>query len=340
MLSILGGAAFLWIASRRIELWPSRFALPRPDLLWVAVGVHVPYAIVRALRLAYVFDPLVETATEGDARRMDRSVLFGSGFVSFLVLIVLPFKLGELSRPLLLVKGRQPGVGMAEAISGVATERIVDGIVICGMLFGGLALASQVRSDALGELADVREIGRVLLLGFGVGLLGLLWAARDVEAAATLTRRALLRVVPTIADRGAVLVARFAGAVRGLVHMRRAVAFVAWSILYWGITTLQLWLVLGACGLSLGVPEAAAIVAIVGLSIQLPGGPAQAGTFQMGSSLALGLFLTDAVVAEAGSSFTAVMYVLQLVGAVGMAVPGAVLMASTGPKYPDDDAAA
>jgi uncharacterized membrane protein YbhN (UPF0104 family) len=325
--SIGGGALFLWIASLRIDLWPSSLVLPRPELLWVAAALHVPYAALRAMRLAYVFDPLVAKAAPEETR-IDRRVLYGSGFVSFLVLMVLPFKLGELSRPLLLVRGRQPGIGMAESLSGVATERIVDGLIICGMLFAGLALADPIRPDALGDLADVRHVGRLLLLAFAIGLGLLVWAARDVERAARLTRRMTARVSSRLEARAVTITHRFAGAVNELMHMRRGSAFVAWSVVYWGVTTLQLWLVLWACGLELGAAEAAAIVAIVGLSIQLPGGPAQAGTFQMGASLALGLFVTEAALGGAGSTFTAVMYLLQLVGAVAMAVPGTALMAS------------
>ena len=327
MLSLAGGGVFLWLASHRIDLWPTSLELPRPELLWVAAALHVPYAVVRAMRLGYVFDPLVAGA--GGPSRMDRRVLYGSGFVSFLVLMVLPFKLGELSRPLLLVKGRQPGVGMAESISGVATERVVDGLIICAMLFGGLALASQTRADALGELADVQHAGRLLLSVFAIGLGVLVWCAIDLERAAALARRMTQRVSPRLADDVVALTHRFAGAVRTLIQMRRGSAFLAWSVIYWVITTLQLWLVLAACGLELGAAEASAIVAIVGLSIQLPGGPAQAGTFQIGASLALALFVADDAIASAGSSFTAVMYLLQLLGALVMAVPGVALMAAS-----------
>jgi uncharacterized membrane protein YbhN (UPF0104 family) len=327
VLSIVGGVLFLWLASRRIDLWPSSLEIPRPALLWAAAALHVPYALLRAMRLAYVFDPLVTEAT-GRQARIDRRVLYGSGFVSFLVLIVLPFKLGELSRPLLLVKGRQPGVGMAESLSAVATERIVDGLLICGMLFGGLALSDSIRSDSIGDLADVRHVGRLLLLAFIVGLGVLAWAARDVDRSAEIARGTMRRLSPRLADRVASLTRRFAGAVQSLLQTRRAAAFVAWSAGYWALTIVQLWLVLHACGLTMGVAEASAIVAIVGLSIQLPGGPAQTGTFQVGASLALSLFVTDAVLAGAGSSFTAVMYLLQLLGAVAMAVPGVALLAA------------
>ena len=69
-------------------------------------------------------------------------------------------------------------------------------------------------------------------------------------------------------------------------------------------------------------------VAIVGLSIQLPGGPVQAGTFQVGTGVALSLFLAPEAVEGAGSTFAAVMYLLQFVGAAVMALPGLLLLGS------------
>jgi hypothetical protein len=197
------------------------------------------------------------------------------------------------------------------------------------MLFGGLALASQTRADALGELADVHHAGRLLLGAFVVAFGMLLWCATDLDRAAALARRVTVRLSPRLAERVVELTRRFAGAVRALLQMRRATAFVGWSLAYWAITTLQLWLVLAACGLELGAAESSAIVAIIGLSIQLPGGPAQAGTFQLGATLALSLFVSDATIAGAGSTFTAVMYLLQFFGALALAIPGVALMAAS-----------
>ena len=84
---------------------------------------------------------------------------------------------------------------------------------------------------------------------------------------------------------------------------------------------------LHACGLALGPAEAAAIVGVVGLSIQLPGGPAQVGSYQVGSVLALGLFIPAADLAGPGSCFVAVSFLLGLVGAGILALPGAWLLA-------------
>lgn len=308
---------FLWIASSRLQLWPDEFVMTDPWLLGLALAVHVPYALVRAMRLRYLLDPVVVTA-DSTRKGLRRAVLYGSGLVSFLVLLVLPLKLGELSRPLLLTRAREPGVGLPEALAAVATERIIDGLVICGMLFGGLAAVHELGPEARSHLPDVRAVGQGMLAIFVVGLVVLLAAAHAPERAAALASR----LPGTVGPRLAALVRRVAEPVRPLLDPRRAVPLVGWSLVYWAITTFQLWLVLRGCGVALPPAAAAAVVAIVGLSIQLPGGPAQAGTFQIGASLALGLFLGEAELQGPGSTFAAAMYAMQLVGAAMVALPG------------------
>lgn len=324
LLSIVGGALFLWLASRRLRLWPDDLAIEAPALLLAAVALHVPYALLRAMRLQYVLDPVVAEASGGAQPRIDRRLLYGSGLVSFFVLLVLPLKLGELSRPLLLTRGQQPGIRMTEAIGAVALERLVDGLLIVGMLFGGLALAHPY---ADGDLVDVRTIGATMLAVFVAASTMLVVAARDPER----WSRFAARIAALAGERAEAfatrVTTRFATTMRAILDLRRSARFALWSVAYWAVTVLQLWLVLHAVGLPLGVPEAAAIVAIVGLSIQLPGGPAQAGTFQVGTGVALGLFLDPATVEGPGSTFAAVMYLLQFVGAAIVALPGLALLA-------------
>lgn len=325
MISVAGGGLFLWLASTQLRLWPDELSLPRPELLGLALAIHLPYAAVRAMRLAYLLDPVVAQASGRPDAVISRALVYGSGFVSFFVLLVLPLKLGELSRPLLLVRGRQPGVRLTEALSAVATERIIDGLLICAMLFGGLSLASGFSSGVEEHLGSVHRVGQVMLALFGVALIGLLIAARFPDAVAERLRRHGGK----LGGRAAEFMLRVTAPVGALFDLRRAVPLVVTSVLYWGITTAQLWLVLAACGVGLGAAEAAAIVAIIGLSIQLPGGPAQTGTFQVGAAAALGLFLTAEQVDGPGSSFAAVMYLLQFAGAGLVALPGLALVART-----------
>jgi len=321
--SLIGGALLLALASRRMDLFPRSLSLVRADLLLWAIALQLPYAAIRALRVRYALDPLTHEASHGEVRRLPPALLYGSGWVSFAVIMLLPLRLGELSRPLLLRRAEISGVGLGEAISAVATERIVDGLMVVGLLFGGLALAVPTAGAA--AITEVRGIGQMMALIFALGLVAVIAVAAAPEAAISRLR---------LGDRASELVHHVAAAIRPLGRPAQGIPFLAWSIAYWGITALQLWLVLRACGLGLGLAEAAAIVATIGLSIQLPGGPAQAGSFQVGAIAGLSLFLDlggGGQVDDAASSFSTLMYLLSVGGTLLLALPGLWLLRRSRP---------
>jgi len=306
-----GGALLLWLASSKVSLLPAAIPLPRPELLAAAIVLQAPYAALRALRLRFVLDPLVCRASDGRQRRLSPRLLYGSGWLSFLVVMLLPLRLGELSRPLLLARGGAPGVGLAEAAIAAVAERAIDGLMVVGLLLGGLALAAPVEGSAA---APVQALGQAM----GAVFVAVLVALALVAAAP----RSIARRVG-LAGRWSALLVRLGAALRPLAAPARGIPFVAVTILYWAITALQLWLVLGAVGLGLGLAEAAVVVAAIGLSIQLPGGPAQVGSFQVGALAGLALFLDEGALAGPGSAFIALMYLLALGGALLQAILGA-----------------
>jgi uncharacterized membrane protein YbhN (UPF0104 family) len=330
--SLLAAALLLALVVKfgRIDLWPDPLVLPQPWLFVAACALQIPYTLTRALRLRFVLDPLVARAVGGEAgggatkaRRFDWRVLQGSGMLSYPIVIMLPFRLGELSRPLLLTRASEPGVGFAESVSAIAVERVVDGLVVVGMLFFGLGFASLAAGpESADTIAYVRGFGRLMALTFVLGLVVLLAAA---ARPATLERIVSRTVPGRFGKRAAAAAGRVAATIAVLLDWRAGLPFLLWSLIYWTLTICQLWLATLACGLELGFAEAAAVVAIVALAIQLPGGPAQAGSFQLGMAAALGL-LTAPSEHDAASSFAALMYLLQLGGACALALPGAWLL--------------
>lgn len=314
-ISLAGAAIFLWLASRTVPLWPDVLHVPRPDLLALAIALHVPYSLARAARLRWVLPP---GAPVGPA------LLHGSGLVSFFVILALPLRLGELSRPLILARAGVPGLGLAEAVAAVAAERLLDGLLIVGMLFLGLAQAGTFSAEFAGLLGSVERLGLYAGAAFAGLLVGLAVLASVPAAWLARARGAL---APLVGARLADFCLHLAGALRPVFTSGRGLALVAASLVYWALTVLQLWLVLRACGLGLGPAEAAAIVAVVGLSIQLPGGPAQVGSFQLGAALALRLFVDGPALRGAGATFGAAMYLLGLLGSGLLALPGLLLLA-------------
>jgi hypothetical protein len=323
--SLVGAALLLWLASLRVALWPDAISLPRPDLLAAAIALHLPYSAARSLRLRYALDPRVRDATGDPNARVPRDLLYGSGLVGFFVILLLPLRLGELSRPLLLARAGVPGIGLPEAIAAVASERAVDGLCVVSLLLVGVAQATA-HGAVVTDLADAAAVASI---GRGMGLVFLALIAGLVTLALTPTPW-LDRLLAPLPAGLARFTRNFAATLRDLSRPRMGLPLLAWSAIYWSLTVLQLWLVLHACGLQLGFAAAAAIVGIVGLSIQLPGGPAQVGSYQVGSALALGLFVRPADLAGPGSSFVAVSFLLGLLGAAVLAAPGAWLLARAG----------
>ena len=314
VLSGVGAVVLLWLASRGVPLWPDVFHLPRPGLLALAAALHVPYSLVRAARLRYALPPGSPVSWE---------LLFGSGLVSFLVILLLPLRLGELSRPVILARAGVAGLGVPEAIAAIATERLLDGLLIVAMLFCGLGLSTAFSPEFAGLVGSVERFG----LASG-GLFGGLALALGLLAFTPPRhhRRLAGFLTPVVGARLTDFIVHLAVALRPVFTSGRGLLLLGASVVYWAVTLLQLWLVLHACGLDLGAGEAAAIVAVVGLSIQLPGGPAQVGSFQFGAALALQLFVGGADLRGPGASFGALMYLLGLAGAALLAVPGLALL--------------
>jgi hypothetical protein len=337
--SLVASVVMLWIARTQfgVAVIPDALAIVDGAAFALACALHPPYAWLRAMRLQYGLDPLVAQA---GGERFDRKALYGSGFVSFLVLLVLPFKLGEASRPILLARARQPGVGLAEAVGVVGLERVIDGVLICGMLFGGLALAHADLRGGSEQLVLVHAFGRWMGIVFVGALVFAVIAARSPEVWGDRVTR-WFAIQPRFAAWCGRTVTRVAGSFAALLGARRLGPMLLVSVAYWVVTTLQLWAVARACGVALPMPAAAATVAIIGLSIQLPGGPAQAGTFQVGAGAAMALLVHDADLALRAArvdAFIATMFALPLVGAAVMAIPGAWLLAGLGARTPQDAA--
>ena len=334
--SLVGGAILVWLASRRLDLLPDVLHVPRTDALWAAIFLQLPYAWLRAHRLA----PLLEASAERAAMRAEapgrplarlpRRVVLGSGWLSFWIVMVLPLRLGEAARPILLGRAGTPGVTLASSTGAVALERIVDGLCIVGLLFAGLASldAAGVGESLSPEVQALwRRSGWMGGGLFAVVLAGLFGLSRaPASVGETLQARVgRARWLQTLV--------RFTWSVgRSLTPVwsagRGGLAFVALTLAYWGVTALQLWAVMVACGIEGHLGHAALVVAVVGLSLQLPGGPAQMGSFQLGMVWGVSLMGTLPGVDAGRDSFAALMYLLSLGGATALAVVGWAMLRS------------
>jgi uncharacterized membrane protein YbhN (UPF0104 family) len=282
-------------------LWPYLRAVPS-DLSIAAWAIPtylvtlVPYHLARAGRWHALVRPL------GHVRLRDTLRVSLAGYMW---IALLPFRLGELARPLLLAQ--RSDITVHRALGTVAIERVLDGLVICGLFFvatagrGGQAEVDQLQQATTGVMAL-----------FGVALVGLVFMARFPRAMGALLDATLGRVLPRL-GRWAAELSR--GVAQGLAALPRGgslLVFVLVTLVYWGSNALGLWVLARGCALPISVADAALVMAVMNIALLVPGGPAQLGIFQTGVALGLHLVLPREAVRDDGSTFAFYLYVCQL----------------------------
>jgi hypothetical protein len=282
-------------------IWPYMAAMPERIAIpaWVVPAyllALVPFHGFRAIRWWWLVRGL------GPVPAKDALLL---GLAGYMWIAVLPLRIGELARPLLLAE--RGGIPVARSLGVVAVERVVDGLIVCAMFFAGAGVSQLGDSHP-----TARAIAWSTMALFGGGLVLVLLLAWRPAAFAGALQSALARIVPRF---GAAL-GRFAtGVGEGLRQLpgRGALAwFVLVTLAYWASNVFGMWLLARGVGLPLGPVDAMVVTAVMNLVLVAPGGPAQIGVFQGGVALGLALFVPAAVLADAGSVFTFILYLAQL----------------------------
>ncbi|MBL8973762.1 MAG: flippase-like domain-containing protein [Myxococcales bacterium] len=302
-LSLLITAAIVILLGRRIDAVPDDLRVP----LWLVpayLATLLLYFLARAGRWWFLVRPLGPVAP---------GTLLAIACAGFLWILLLPWRLGEFVRPLLLA--RASPIPFSQALGTVALERVVDGLIVCGMFFA--ATATLPAAPAIVSLYTAC-LGVAAL--FGAALLVLLALAVWPRAAGDLVHRSLGRLAPGLAARLAELARGIAEGLAALPSARPLLLFVLVTLAYWAANALGMWMLARGCGVPLGLAETFAVLAVLNLTLLIPGPPAHVGTFQLGLLTGLALFLPPATVAGPGAVFAFYLYVCQLALIVALGV--------------------
>ncbi len=301
-LSVLVTAVVLVVVAREVDAVPDDLRVP----LWAVptyLATLLLYFFARAGRWWFLVRPL------GPVRF---GALLGVAFAGILWILLLPWRLGELVRPLLLA--RATDIPFARALGSVALERVIDGLVVCAMFFAAAAaLPQQLAGLYAACLAGAAVVGGLLL--------GPPALAGWPRAAGALVRRSLGRVLPGLADRLADLARGVAEGLAALPSPRPLLLFLAATLAYWAANALGMWALARGCGLDLGPAQTAAVLAVLNLTLLIPGPPAHVGTFQLGVLGGLALFLPAELVASRGAVYAFYLYTCQLGMIVALGLP-------------------
>jgi uncharacterized protein (TIRG00374 family) len=306
------GALFLWLTGRKLPwaevglLWEraDRGAIAVQSLIFV--GIYAVSHVARMVRWGALVRPLGEVSWRE---------LMRASAVGMTAILLLPLRLGELVRPYVLA--RRTGLSASALLGTAVVERVIDGLVMTGLLFvtlwtyrgegstefaffvGGISAAVFVVAQAVCALALWRRDWTVGM----VRRVGGLFSAKLTDAVAGLLERFI----------------------EGFEALGRAGAlweFFGWTVVYWGANAVSMWLLARfGFGLDVGLWDGVTMLALLVIGLMIPAGPAQVGNFQYFVTQALGLFVAldePAVMAQV-VAYSAWLHVLQFVVIV---VPG------------------
>jgi glycosyltransferase 2 family protein len=315
----IGGLA-LWFALRKVHLAEFMEALRHLDLVIFGLGVlcFACLHLLRSLRWG-----LLVRAVQPDVRF--RSYLSICS-VGFMLINLLPFRLGEFARPYLLFE--REDVPFGSGMATVVVERVLD-VLALGALFLGVLLLADVPAYSVeipgrAEPFEVVTAARTGILGVlipvlgGIGLL-LLLGERGialVDRVRGWMPEGLLQLPFNLAVR---FLGTFLEALRSLGTVRKAVGVLAWTAFLWLLNVLSLYFTLRAFefGAGFGFWAAATILVVICVALIAPAPPGFAGVFEFACAVGLAIF---AIGPSEAAAFAVVLHAMQLflVTAIGM----------------------
>lgn len=301
VVSIAIGAVFIWLAVRDVDLDQVSSALGRVDLGIVGLYILI-FALVhlsRIVRWGLLLKPIGQVSF---------GRLFTVGSVGFMALMLLPLRLGEFARPILVAERGK--IRVSAALATIVVERVVDALAMAGLLVGMLFfLDGQIEVPA-----DLRFWSWIVLAGF-VALLGfLLLAYWRQEATVAWFKRLLTPLSAKVANRLGSTLHSFIGGLRALPDPKLLAAFLGLTVIYWGLNGIGLWLLFGAFdGLrDLGLLEAFTALSVLCVGLMIPAGPGMIGNFHYFIKLGLSLFVAEAVLGSSGVAYAILVHAIQL----------------------------
>lgn len=292
--------------------WPEMWAsLQSANYVWllpyllILTGIH----LCRTLR----WGNLLSGIEKVPFRKLNEA----SG-IGFMMLIVLPFRLGEFARPFLIAQ--RSSIRRSSAMTSVVLERIIDGIIIAVMLRGLLFFVPE--SDSLGH---VRVGANIMFLVFFGGLVFLLLARWQHDRTVALIRGTFGRISPVLGEKVAYVVDGFVVALKQLPDGQNLTYFTLFTAGYWALNGIGMSVLAkafdnGPTPLSLSLFQGFVVLAVLIIGLMVPAAPGSAGTFQAFVVLGLSLFLPKEVVTASGVAYANVLWVAQILQQIAFGV--------------------
>lgn len=283
VLGILLSVLLLWWALRGISFQEVAHELREVDvgLFLAAQAVILLTFVTRAIRWGVFLRP---AAPELPFRPRFAGVMIG-----FAANNLLPARVGEFARALAL--SRLSPVSATAAFAALVLERMLDAVVLLGLLFAAMAAAPFASGEGVVAGVDLQSAASyagVLLTVVGAALVALVVAP---DASIRVAEAASARLLPKRLRRP--IVDMLESFLRGLAALRsgRLLALsIGWALAQWLICATGYWLAFLAFGIDAPFAAAVFLQSLISFAVSIPSSPGFFGPFEAAAKFGLGLW--------------------------------------------------
>jgi len=280
LLGILISGIFIWLAFRSVDLKfvvERLHSLPVTPILLCLIG-QLTFQILHWIRWGLLVRKM---------GRIEWAQIFILGAIGNAALYILPARSGELVRP--TMAARQDDINLGQASATSIVERIVDGLLVCGILFSSLLVMKEGTTPRA-----VYQSG-LLFLGF-------LLVASAILFFSSMYKEKVIRILRGTIGRISthwteVLIGLYDGFVQGIKLLavgRVLAAYLILSVTLWIIDIVAFYWLFGILNMELPFIAACIAISFLAIGALIPSGPAQMGVFEFSIVLGLEIFAVSA----------------------------------------------
>jgi len=267
LLGILISAGCLWYAFRGVDLAAMAGGISRVGLPWVLASVFASQLslVVRAVRWRFLL---------AQEMRINIWSLMSATFIGFMANSLLPARIGEVVRALVLA--RRKLAPMPTALASVVVERLFDVIAALALLGIGLAMGPAINWRAASVL---ERTGLTMLIIVAIGVVALLIVMRYRSRVLHSAERWMVGCDRPWAARSLDLAHRFLEGLCALRNGWHVVGVFALSILVWLPAVAAFQVLSDGFELGLTPAQSTLVFVIVLFGVAIPSAPGFVGTF-------------------------------------------------------------
>lgn len=197
--------------------------------------------------------------------------------VGFMMVFLLPFRLGELVRPYLVSSDQDNRISMSTALASIFVERTMDGVMIAGLMTSVIVFSTWT---GVSPVLDRLRIGSFIALAVFAGLITFLVAIYIFkERASNLVYKILSIANERLALKIKDMSERFLHGLTMFKNPRHFIWFVILSALYWMSNGFGLYVLARGFHIQIPVVAAFAMMSTVVIGMMIPNSPANIGSF-------------------------------------------------------------